>query len=122
MLSQIDLSILRPCPRTFLDEQLDQQESDVLYLTQLKKNERPCYLYLLVEHQSSVDRWLPLRLVSYQVAIIKNHHQQYPKDSLPGVFPMVYYQGEQPYKGSLDFFSLFSDPALARETFAAPAH
>lgn len=122
VLSQVNLSILRPCPRTFLDEQLDQQESDVLYLTQLKQEGRPCYLYLLVEHQSSVDRWLPLRLVSYQVAILKSHRQQYPKESLPAVFPMVYYQEEHPYKESLDFFTLFSHPTLAREAFAALAH
>ena len=52
---------LQVVPGSFVKSRLSQVHSDLLF--SLKIGERQCLLYLLLEHQSTVDPAMPLRLL-----------------------------------------------------------
>ena len=52
-------------------------------------NNTKSYLYLLCEHQSSVDRLIAFRLLVYMIRLMETHLKQYPGQSLPLVYPLV---------------------------------
>ena len=84
------------------------------------------YIYIIIEHQSSPKKLMPLRILKYQLAIIDHHLQQHPGEiTLPIVFPILFYQEQedkQQYPYSLDILDLFADRAFAEQTLAKPAH
>lgn len=106
---------------SFVDEQLRGKASDMLYQVQLH-NHQSAYLYLLVEHQSRPDELMPFRLHYYTMQILDKHIRlQEQTLPLPLIFPMVFYNGKQPYTASQDIFTLFGEQeALAREIFLQP--
>ena len=61
----LDLATLQLQPGTFVDEELRRAETDVLFEVRHESG-WPVFVYLLVEHQSTVDFWLRLRLLRYQ--------------------------------------------------------
>ena len=54
---------------SFIDDRLRESESDLLYAIQRKADGAPAWLYVLLEHQSSPDPWLRLRLLKYSIRI-----------------------------------------------------
>ena len=70
------------------DEDLDEQRMDILY--SVRAAGKRVLLYVLAEHQSTVDAWMVFRLLCYLVAIWKSyraHHPRAPK--LPLIVPLV---------------------------------
>jgi predicted transposase/invertase (TIGR01784 family) len=60
VLAAIDLNTLKLWPNTYVDIVLSNSASDILY--QVKIAAKTAYLYVLCEHQSSVDPLMPFRL------------------------------------------------------------
>ncbi|WP_328389290.1 Rpn family recombination-promoting nuclease/putative transposase [Nocardia sp. NBC_00416] len=56
---RIDWNQLVLQPGSFVSAQLRSRYSDVLYRVRL--DDYPAYIYLLIEHQSRSDRFMPLR-------------------------------------------------------------
>ena len=94
---------------SFIDEQLRPSQSDLLWRCQEPGSEDVgAFVYILWEHQSRVDVWMPLRLFSYMGRIWTRWLQHEPqlgeeevggsaprsKRKLPVIFPIVLYQGE----------------------------
>ena len=50
---------------TFVDEDLRESQSDLLYQVEHTETGQPVSMYLLFEHQSSPDSWMPLRILRY---------------------------------------------------------
>ncbi|MGI9214855.1 MAG: Rpn family recombination-promoting nuclease/putative transposase [Gammaproteobacteria bacterium] len=125
VLDKINFDTLKFCNTSFLDEELKEQCSDVLYYSKSGENTFN-YLCILVEHQSTPKKLMPLRILRYQLAIIMQHLQEHPKAThLPIVFPILFYQEQansKPYPYSLDILDLFKDKELAKQTLAKPAH
>jgi predicted transposase YdaD len=65
------------------------------------------YLYLLREHQSSIDLWMAFRLWIYITRLMEAHRTKHPESPLPLIYPMVVYTGQEPWNAQLDIFSLF---------------
>ncbi len=86
--------------------------SDLLY--SVRHGGKAIKIYLLVEHKSHPDAWVPLQLLRYQVRIWELHRKQQPKDPLPPILPMVLYHGTQRWQTPDRFLGLFGamDPAL----------
>src|SRR6266581_7826380 len=79
---------------SFLDEALRQSESDLLYQVPLREyaesGETSLLLYLLFEHQSTKDRWMPLRLLRYMGQIWQRQIDEQPAaPGLPPIVPLV---------------------------------
>ncbi len=78
----------------------------------------------LIEAQSSSDRIMPFRIMEYMIQIMRHHLEgqkaRREKQSLPFVYPIIYYTGKSKYRDSTDLFDLFTEPALARKHFLKP--
>lgn len=112
--SRCDLSTLSVEPTSFVEEHLAKHQADVLY--SLKVNGETGYIYVLVEEQMKSDELMAFRILRYQVSVMK-YHLGLGHKKLPVVWPLLFYAGKRsPYKGTLDLFECFDNPALARET------
>lgn len=113
ILHQVDLSSLSLQTGSFVDQDLQQKFTDILYAVNF--GNQSGYLYLLTEHQSSPDRWMPLRIQRYVTEILLQHIDSNPKlESLPCVYPLVFYHGSQvPYPYSVRYVELFTNRDLA---------
>jgi len=88
LFERLDLASLEVVPGSFVDEDLSAVHSDLLYRVQLAG--RPALVYVLLEHQSTVDTLMPLRLLGYLVRILERHARE--ADTalpLPVVIPVV---------------------------------
>ena len=54
---------------TFVDEDPQGSQSDLLYQVEHTETGQPVSMYLLFEHQSSPDPWVPFRLLHYSCRI-----------------------------------------------------
>jgi hypothetical protein len=78
------------------------------------------YVYVLLEHQSSTDRWMPLRLLGYVLRIWEHHRAAHPADALlPVVLPIVVHHSERGWRGATDLHALFAPELLAEPQLAA---
>ena len=66
-----DLSTLKLESGSFVEDDLRQYFSDVLY--SLKTTTGEGYVHVLIEHQSSPDKHMAFRLIRYAVAAMQRH-------------------------------------------------
>ncbi len=71
IISRIDLTDLRLQPGSFVHPDLSNRYSDLLYRTRLDGH--PAYVYILMEHQSSSDRFMAFRMLEYMIAVWRQH-------------------------------------------------
>ncbi len=112
-----DLTTLKICPTTFIEEDLRYHACDMLY--SVRTNYGGGYIYCLIEHQSQPDKMMAFRLLRYSLAAMKQQLDQGFKQ-LPVVIPLLFYQGEKPYPYSTDWLDCFVDSPLARKIYSAP--
>ncbi|HWB74069.1 MAG TPA: Rpn family recombination-promoting nuclease/putative transposase [Nannocystaceae bacterium] len=72
---------------SFIDEALADSQSDLLFSAAIGR--RRVLIYLLLEHQSTVDRNMPLRMLSYMVRIWQRYQKEKRRRSLPAIIPLV---------------------------------
>ena len=65
----------KPSPTSFIDPKLADFHADLLVHVELA--EHPAYLYLLVEHQSTSDSLMPLRVLHYMVRVWMRHASEH---------------------------------------------
>ena len=120
-MSALDWEQLRLESGTFISEELRRSESDLLYSVPVKGNaESELFLYLLFEHQSTSDRWLPLRLLNYLVGIWQRYRKQFPDaEGLPPVLPLLLSQVEGGWRVSTQFADLLLWPEGLRDSLEA---
>jgi predicted transposase YdaD len=95
VVSEVDWSSLRREPGSVVDPELRETESDLLFTARLHTG-RSLLLYVLLEHQSSVDRWMALRMLRYVVRQLEHWRQQHPESTLlPAIIPLVMYHGPE---------------------------
>ncbi|MFB4341721.1 Rpn family recombination-promoting nuclease/putative transposase [Pantoea sp. CS_6] len=110
-----DLRTLKLASGSFVEADLRQYFSDVLY--SLKTTAGEGYMYVLIEHQSSPDRHMAFRLLRYAVAAMQRHLDAGYK-TLPLVIPVLFYMGKRrPYPYSTCWLDDFTHPALARRLY-----
>jgi predicted transposase/invertase (TIGR01784 family) len=87
MAAEIDWSTLKLEPGSYIDEELRETHTDLLF--SVRKGEETVLFYLLLEHQSSDDPWMAFRIVRYEVRILERHRREHPDQPLPIIFPLV---------------------------------
>ncbi len=93
VVSEVDWSSLRREPGSVVDPELRETESDLLFTARLHTG-RSLLLYVLLEHQSTVDRWMALRMLRYVVRQVERWRQEHPESTrLPVIIPLVMYHG-----------------------------
>ena len=94
---------------TFIDDELRNSESDLLFAVD-RQSGRPAWLYVLLEHQSTPSRWMRFRLLKYCSRIWDRDRSQSPNEpELRPIVPLVFYQGARPWKYSTEFSDLFAE-------------
>ncbi|MCI5132322.1 MAG: Rpn family recombination-promoting nuclease/putative transposase, partial [Candidatus Electrothrix sp. EH2] len=105
LLRKIDLESLHAVKDSFVEKELRQHFSDLLYT--VRHQEGDLYLYLLFEHKSYPDPWTGLQLLRYLIRIWEQYRKQHPKErKLPAVLPLVLYHGRSRWRLSDRFSSL----------------
>ena len=111
VVSEVDWSSLRRESGSVVDPELRETESDLLFTARLRTG-RALLLYVLLEHQSSVDRWMALRMLRYVVRQLEHWRQQHPESPvLPIIIPLVMYHGPE---------DTWSAPRRVEELFDLP--
>jgi predicted transposase/invertase (TIGR01784 family) len=62
---RLNWATLRLLEGSFVDEDLRASEADFLYEIQRVSSEDSVWIYVLLEHQSTPDRWMRFRLLKY---------------------------------------------------------
>ena len=112
-----DLTTLKLEPNSFIDEDLRQYYSDLLW--SVKTQEGAGYIYVVIEHQSKPEELMAFRMMRYSIAAMQNHLDAGYKE-LPLVIPMLFYHGcRSPYPYSLCWLDEFAEPAIARKIYSS---
>jgi hypothetical protein len=95
-----------------------EREDDVIWRLRIIRDGRESwlylYLYLILEFQSTVDRFMAVRLLTYIGLLYEDlckSGEIGPHDPLPAVFPIVLYNGSEPWTGKTELADLI-DPRL----------
>jgi predicted transposase YdaD len=95
---------------SFVDEDLRASEADFLYEVEHVSGEDSVWVYLLLEHQSTPDRWMRFRLLKYCCRIWDLSFREHPEQrELRAIVPLVFYQGERSWSYSSEFADLFAE-------------
>ncbi len=120
LLAQVEWSTLQLVAGSYVDAELASSQSDLLFTVDMTR--KPGVMYLLFEHQSSVDELMPFRVLKYAVRILDQHltgrgpGKQAPP--LPLVVTVLLHHSETGWTagtGLADLFDsdLVSQPAVA---------
>ena len=106
-LHRLDFSTLEPVKGHYVSEDLRDRADDVVW--RVRSGEDWLYLYLLIEFQSRVDRFMALRMMVYVGLLYQDlirNKQLEPSGLLPPVLPIVLYNGERRWRGPVSLSDL----------------
>lgn len=112
-----DLNNLELQRDSFIDDEHRAFAVDLLYKTTLQNEEG--YIWVLLEHQRKSNPWMPVRIFKY-IAIIWDHLRKSSKSkskSIPMIYPLIIYNGDEPYADSLTLSDLIQ-PEASKNIFS----
>jgi len=115
--SALDLARLEAAPTRMVDAVLSGRTKDLLFRVPVLGGASFAYIFVLLEHQSSVDRRMAWRLLRYMVRAwdfwVKDAA---PTARFPPIIPLVLYHGDRRWTAPRDFAELLALPdALSEE-------
>ena len=113
--AHLDFSTLSPVPADFISKYLKKYEADIIWRVRYGPGKGDWfYVFVLMELQSSVQRFMALRLLGYVLRLCEAllEHGRYlaarrPRRLLPPVLAVVLYNGEKPWTAPLSLAELF---------------
>lgn len=113
LLARLDLSALTAVEASFIDEELRGSCADLLFRVPLRTG-GAAFVYCLIEHQSTPDQQMPLRLLAYMTRIWERHAREHLGDAtLPPIVPLLIHQGPRPWPWPTRFrHALVESPEL----------
>ena len=118
ILSQIDLSTLRQEKESYLDNTLGYGIVDLIYSVNFGEDKG--YLILLLEHQSTQDYKMPLRVQKYVLRVCDDYLKKNKTGKIPLIYPILLYSGKEKYTAPLSFYELFNNAEKAKEFLTKP--
>jgi len=117
--NKADWKTLQALPKEHFTNQREKMVVDLLY--QVKMNGNDTLLYILVEHQSSNDPLMALRVHQYTYRVIESHMRKNDTKKIPLIFPIVLYHGHERRTFTNDIRDLVDAPkALVDQFFLQP--
>lgn len=102
ILDIIDIDSISAEKDSFIDEELKELFSDLLFKTFI--NGKEGYIYFLFEHKSYLSERTPLQLLKYMIAIWEQViHSRNRNGRLPIIIPLVVYHGEDKWNIGVRF-------------------
>jgi predicted transposase/invertase (TIGR01784 family) len=102
----LDFSSIKKLNSSFVSEEFKNRESDVIY--EIKSNGQSTYIYLLIEFQSTVDRFMALRMASYVFQFYQEVQKTTKCTTLQPVFPILIYNGNDKWTAPDNFRKLLA--------------
>ena len=121
--ASVDLNTLELQSGSVVTEAFQQLHTDILYRvdfhdTHDKAAPQSGYLYTIVEHQSTPDSAMTVRLWQYKAALLLRHVKD---KHLPPIHTLLFYHGRPtPYPYTLDLKQCFRTPEQAEYTLQGP--
>ena len=115
----IDFSQLAQINRSFIPDNLREQESDLVFSVPLHSESETdeLLIYILIEHQSTVDVTMGFRVLFYMVQIWDAQRREWESDNVPKsqwrfrpILPIVFYTGEQRWSTPLTLNAVMDIP------------
>ena len=106
-LHSLDYTTLEKVPGSYLTEDFRSRADDIVWRVRVGGDW--VYLYLLIEFQSSVDKYMALRMMVYQGLLYQDlikRGEVLADGRLPPVLPIVLYNGSQRWSAATDVFAL----------------
>jgi len=106
-LHSLDYSTLEKVPGSYVSDDFQQREDDIVW--KVKVGEDWVYLYLLIEFQSSVDKYMALRMMVYIGLLYQDlikRGEVLADGRLPPILPIVLYNGSQRWTAVTDIADL----------------
>lgn len=120
----IDFSQLTQINRSFIPDNLREQESDIVFSVpfQSESEADEMLIYILIEHQSTVDVTMGFRVLFYMTQIWDFQRREWESNNVPKsewrfypILPIVYYTGVRQWKTPLTLDAIMDIPdVLAR--------
>jgi predicted transposase YdaD len=107
---EVDFETLERVEGSFVSDGLHARETDMLW--KVKWRGRTFYVFILLEFQSRVDRFMAVRSLIYQGLLYQHLVRQKaltPSGKLPPVFILVLYNGIRPWRAALDVADLVEE-------------
>ena len=106
LIESLDFSRVQLVNTTFIGDNLREQESDMVFLLPFRDaDETEVMLYILIEHQSTVDPVMGFRLLFYMCQIWDQQRQKWVSEKVPRgewqfrpIIPVLFYTGEQKWQ------------------------
>ncbi|MEX1363574.1 MAG: Rpn family recombination-promoting nuclease/putative transposase [Nannocystaceae bacterium] len=118
---QLDWSTLRVEPASFVDERLRSRHSDILYSLRTKDDAREVLVYVLLDHQSTLDPMMAWRFLRYVTRVWERYERSHrPLDALPLVMPLLLYQGPAGWTAPRRLSELLDVPPQLDRAFPTP--
>ena len=119
--AQIDFSRLTQLNTSFVSETLREQESDLIFRVPFhSESERDeLIVYILIEHQSTVDVSMGFRVLAYMMQIWDVQRREWESEEVPKgewrlrpILPIVFYTGSQRWNVPLSLRGLMEIPSV----------
>ncbi len=105
----VDFDKIQKIGTSYVSDTFKERETDLILKLDLKG--KTAYLFALIEFQSSLDKYIALRVLSYMLLFYEDLISTGQiKDKLPPVFPLVIYTGEQKCSVPLNIDELIEQP------------
>jgi len=108
--ADLDFSTLENTARSFTSDDLREREDDAIW--RVRCHESWIYIYILIEFQSTVDRFMAVRLMTYIGLLYQDlirSKKLLANGQLPAVLPLVLYNGIRPWSSSMSLQSLIQE-------------
>ena len=96
-LEEIETKELEICKNEFITRNYKTRNADIIYKDKEKE------IYYLIEHQSTVDKRMPERILTYCVEIIRESQRKEKRETNAVVVPIVIYTGEKNWTVTTEF-------------------
>lgn len=120
----INFSQLKLIERSFLADNLEELVADLMFRVPFRDESGTdeLFIYILVEYQSTVDKRMAFRVLSYMVNILALQRREWEANNVPEserryapVIPIVFYTGEQRWNAPLALDALMDVPDVLSE-------
>lgn len=120
----LDFSRITYEKRSFISKALQERESDVLLSVPFREDTDATdtdvlFIYILIEHQSTVDKTMGFRLLSYMVQIWESQRREWETEKRPEnerrlqpILPILFYTGDRPWTTPVSLTTIMDVPEI----------
>jgi len=109
--ADLDFRTLSKVSGNYVSDDLRDREDDIIWKVRWHGKEQWLYIYLLIEFQSSVDKFMAVRLMVYIGMLYQDLIKSKAisaSDKLPPVLPLVLYNGEESWYAACEISTLIA--------------